>query len=177
VNSLNNSPPPLPPPLCNKSSFNRSMHPPPHPSPDLADLCMIAPKRLRFIGWLQRRALMKHSAAWASCTSMAMALIKMTLKRCGCSSLLPPKDILKHCTGSLSVTSSVAVFARARRQPFAGTGAPNQRVTLELQLLFLTCVRDAPSPLSPPPIKPRAQPPKLVALRLQPRQGRVTCNV
>ncbi len=122
---------------------------------------MIAPKRLRFIGWLQRRALMKHSAAWASCTSMAMAVIKMTLKRCGCSSLLPPKDILKHCTGSLSVTSTVQVFARAGRKPFAGTGAPNQRVTLELQLLFLTCVRDALSPLSPPPNKTSCPPSNL----------------
>ena len=54
----------------------------------------ITSKRLRFIGWLQRRALMAHSAAWATCMIVAKALLKTTLKRCGGSSLLPPKDIL-----------------------------------------------------------------------------------
>ncbi len=67
---------------------------------------------------------------------MAKALLETTLKRCGVTILLPPKDILRHCTWSLTVTSTVytvQVFARARRKPFAGTGAPKQRVTLELQ--------------------------------------------
>ena len=67
----------------------------------------MTPKLLRFIGWLQRRTWMMHSAPWATCTLKALALLKTALKRCGCASLLPPKDILMHCTMSLAVTSSV----------------------------------------------------------------------
>ena len=54
----------------------------------------MTPKLLRCIFSLQRRTLMRRSAALASCTSQAMALLKTTLKRCGGGSLLPPKDIL-----------------------------------------------------------------------------------
>ena len=43
-----------------------------------------------------RLALMWHSTAWATCTALALVLLKTTLQRCGFSSLLPPKDILKH---------------------------------------------------------------------------------
>ena len=57
--------------------------------------------------------------------------------------MLPPKEILVHCTRSLHVTSSVKVFARARRQPFAGTGAPKKRASLELQPSCGGCARDA----------------------------------
>ncbi len=95
------------------------------------DLHGISPKRSRFFSWLQRRAWMRHSAAWAACTTLAKALLETTLKRCGAASLLPPKDILQHCTGSLTVTSAVSVLLlQTWRKPFAGTGAPKQRVTL-----------------------------------------------
>ena len=90
----------------------------------------ITPKLLRCIGLLQRRTLMWHSAAWATCTMKALALLETTLKRCGCSSLLPPKDILQHCTGSLAVTRKVEAFVKTRPKPFAGTGAQKQRVTM-----------------------------------------------
>jgi hypothetical protein len=60
------------------------------------DLLWIMLKRLRCIGWLQRRALMAHSTAWESYTSFAKALLETALNRCGGSSLLPPKDILLH---------------------------------------------------------------------------------
>ena len=73
---------------------------------------------------------------------MAMALLKTALKRCGGTSLLPPKDILQHCTVSLSVTSTVEAFAKTRPKPFAGTGAHKQRVTLTLQPLCRGCTRE-----------------------------------
>ena len=41
---------------------------------------------------------------------VAMALLKTTLKHCVGSSLLPPKGVLKHLVGSLTVTSKVSVF-------------------------------------------------------------------
>jgi hypothetical protein len=43
---------------------------------------------------------------------MAMALLKTTLKRCGGTSLLLPKDILKQCTASLIVTTEVEAFLK-----------------------------------------------------------------
>ena len=75
------------------------------------DLRRITPKRLRFIGWLQRRALMRHSTAWATCTTGAKALLKTKLKRCGGTSLLLPKDIniLSWTAKSLTVTITVKV--------------------------------------------------------------------
>jgi hypothetical protein len=81
----------------------------------------ITPKRLRFIGWLQRRALMPHSAFSVKCTKMAKALLKAVLKRFGGSSLLLPKDILTHRAMSPAVT---------RSHLFTGTSVPEQRVTL-----------------------------------------------
>jgi len=45
-----------------------------------------------------------------SCTAVAMALRKITLKRCGGINLLLSKDILQHCKWSLSVTRKVTVF-------------------------------------------------------------------
>ncbi len=97
------------------------------------DLRGIASKRVRCIGWLQRRALMRHSSSWDTCTTMALALLMTKLKRGGCTGLLPPKDILGHCTWSLAVTGAVAVLLQTLRKPFAGTGAPKQRVTVTLQ--------------------------------------------
>jgi hypothetical protein len=50
--------------------------------------------------WLQYRALMRHSANLATCTKWAMALLETTLKRCGGTSLLPPKTfscIVQSC--------------------------------------------------------------------------------
>jgi hypothetical protein len=67
---------------------------------------------------------------------MAKALLKTTLKRCGGSSLQPPKDILEHCTGSLNVTRTVLVLAGTSPKPFAGTGSPKQRVILTLQRIW-----------------------------------------
>ena len=103
----------------------------------------MTPKLLRCIGWLQRRTLMRRRSAWASCTTMAMALLKTTLKRYGGTSLLPPKDILRHCTASLNVTSSVEAFVKTRRKPFAGTGAHKQRVILTLHPICRGCARDS----------------------------------
>jgi hypothetical protein len=62
---------------------------------------------------------------------MASALLKTPLKRCGCTGLLLPKDILKHCTTSLPFTRKVklASFVRTGTKPFIGTGAHKQRVT------------------------------------------------
>jgi len=95
----------------------------------------ITPKLLRCIFSLQRRTLMRRSAALASCTSQAMALLKTTLKRCGGGSLLPPKDILKHCTALLNVTTKVEAFLKTRPKLFAGIGARKQRVTMALRPL------------------------------------------
>jgi hypothetical protein len=39
------------------------------------DLRGITPRRLRFIGWLQRRALMRRSSSWVKCTTMALTLL------------------------------------------------------------------------------------------------------
>ena len=116
----------------------------------------MTPKLLRCIGWLQRRALMAHSAGWAKCSAMAMALLKTTLKGCGGTSLLPPKDILGDCGGLLPVTSSVKVFVRTRRQPFAGTGAPKQRVTLTLHTSCRGWVRELTQQQLPTPSPPFA---------------------
>ena len=91
-------------------------------------------RRKRCFGWPQHRALMALITPWA-CTSIAKVLIKTALKRCGGTSLLPHKDILQHCTLLLSVTSEVKVLLQTWRKPFAGTGAPKQRVTLELHPL------------------------------------------
>ncbi len=52
------------------------------------------PQLLRCIGLLQRTTLIGGSTAWAA--RSLMALLKTTLKRCGCASLLPPKGILQH---------------------------------------------------------------------------------
>ena len=117
----------------------------------------MTPKLLRCIGSLRRRTLIGRSAAWASCTKKAVALLKTSLKLCGCTSLLPPKDFLQHCSMSLTVTSSVEAFVKTRPQPFAGTGAHKQRVTLVLQMLCTGCARDDPpsptiKPLPPPPL-------------------------
>ena len=70
----------------------------------------ITPKRLRCIGWLQRRTLMRRRTAWAVCTTNALALLMTLLRRCGCTSLLPPKEILQHCSMSVSFTSAVEAF-------------------------------------------------------------------
>jgi hypothetical protein len=59
--------------------------------------------------------------------------LKTTLKRCGGSSLLPPKDILQHCTGSLFITITVSVLLETMPRQFDGTGARIQRVTPVLQ--------------------------------------------
>ena len=74
---------------------------------------------------------------------VAMALLETTLKRCGCTSLLPPKGIPLHCPMSVSVTSTVNAFAKTRRKPFAGTGAHKQWVTQTLQPLCRGCARDS----------------------------------
>ncbi len=50
------------------------------------------------------------ATAWESCTLMALVLLKTALKRCGGTSLLPPKGILMHCSVSLNVTSTVKVL-------------------------------------------------------------------
>jgi hypothetical protein len=97
------------------------------------DLRRITPKRLRGIGWLQYRALIGHSASLAAITLMALGLIKTTLKRCDCSSLLPPKGILEHCTGSQPVSG---------KKPFACSGAPLQGVAFMLQTLCSICARE-----------------------------------
>ena len=47
----------------------------------------------------------------------------------------PPKAILKHCTWSLSVTSTVKVLLQTWMKPSAGTGAHKQRVGLSLHML------------------------------------------
>ena len=52
----------------------------------------ITPKLLRCIGSLQRRTFTGRSGSWASCTLKAWALLKTPQKRCGGTSLLPPKD-------------------------------------------------------------------------------------
>ena len=95
------------------------------------DLNKITPKRLRFIGWLQRRALNPHSAYSAECTKMAKALLKAILKHFGGSSVLLPKEILPHCAMSLAVTMT---------HLFTGTSAPEQRVTAKL---MICCVEEA----------------------------------
>jgi hypothetical protein len=59
-------------------------------------LRMITPKRLRCIGWLQRRALLTQRTVWATCTSVAIASLETALKRCGGGGKLPPKDIRKQ---------------------------------------------------------------------------------
>ena len=76
---------------------------------------------------------MQRSANLATPAAAFAVLLKTSLKRCGYTSLLPPKDILKHCTWSLSITSTVSVLLQTWRKRFAGTGAPKQRVTLKLQ--------------------------------------------
>ena len=91
----------------------------------------ITPKRLRFIGWLQRRALNPHNAYSAKCTKLAEALLKAILKHFGGSSVLLPKEILAHCAVSLAVT---------RTHLFTGTSAPEQRVT---GTLMMCCVEEA----------------------------------
>ena len=101
----------------------------------------ITPKRLRCISSLHRRTLMRRSTAWAACTSEALP--KTTLKRCGCTSLLPPKDILMHYTGSLAVTRKGEAFVKTRPKPFAGSAAHKQRVTLMLQSICVGCARDS----------------------------------
>ena len=56
--------------------------------------------------------------------------------------MLPPKDFLVHCTGSLNVTSTVMVSSRSESQPFDGTGVPKQRVALELKASCGSCARE-----------------------------------
>lgn len=78
---------------------------------------------------------------------MAQALLKTTLKRCGCCSLLPPKDILRHCAMSVLVTSTDTVLLQTWRKPFTGTGAPKQLVALVLQA---SCTGWALAPVESP---------------------------
>ena len=94
----------------------------------------ITPRLLRCIGLLQRRHLIRRSSDWVTCTSMASASPKTSLKRCGCTSLLPPKESLKHCTTSRPVTMKVKAFVRTGPKPFFGTGALKQRVTVKIVL-------------------------------------------
>ena len=92
---------------------------------------------------------MQRSANLATPAAAFAVLLKTSLKRCGGTSLQPPKDIRRHCTGPLNVTSVVSVLLQTWRKPFAGTGAPKQRVTLELQMLCRGCTRDVPPALPP----------------------------
>jgi len=63
-------------------------------------------------------------------------------------------NILVHCTGSLNVTSAVSVLLQTWQKPFAGTGAPKQRVTQTLQPICrgwaceLTLQQLPPTPLA-----------------------------
>jgi len=127
----------------------------------------ITPKLVRCIGSLQRRTLMRRSSSWATCTSVAMALLETTLKRCGCTGWLLPKDILQHCTGSLPFTRTARAFLKTRRKPFTGTGAHKQRVNQTLQPLCRGWPRDDPHS---PTIKP-TPPPSL----LHQQRTAVTC--
>ena len=70
----------------------------------------MTPKRLRFFGWLQLRALMWLSSNWAPCSSLVTALFETALKGCGCCTLPPPKDIMRHCMRLLNVMSTDAVL-------------------------------------------------------------------
>jgi hypothetical protein len=65
-----------------------------------------------------------------------MELLKTTLKRFGGGSLLPHKDFLQHCTMPLAVTRTATVLLQTFRKPFAGTGAPKQRVMLTLHAIW-----------------------------------------
>ena len=58
----------------------------------------------------------------------ALTLLETPLKRCGYTSLLRSKHILRQCSRSRSVTSTVKVLLQTWWKPFAGTGALLQRV-------------------------------------------------
>ena len=120
-----------------------SASPPPPSNPYIHCWSCALVSRVQVYPWLQRRTLMGRSATWAACTTVALALLKTSLKRCGFTSLLPPKDILIHCSVSLPVTRKVDAFVETRRKPFAGTGAHKQRVALSLQTLCRGCARDS----------------------------------
>ena len=98
---------------------------------------------------------MAHSTSSAACTTMAVALLETPLKRCGGGCLLPPKDILKHCLRSDSVTTSVVV---TWRKPSAGSSAPRQLDTLGPQRLCASMTSELaqqqlpPLSLLPPPL-------------------------
>jgi hypothetical protein len=72
---------------------------------------------------------------------VALALLMTTLKRCGCSSLLPPKGVLKHLVGSLSVTSKVSVFLQSYVASHLLAQAPMQQIALEVQKVRGGCKR------------------------------------
>jgi hypothetical protein len=54
-------------------------------------------KPLRPIGWLQRRVLIAHNSVLGPATMKAMASLKAMMKPCGCTCLLPPKDMERRC--------------------------------------------------------------------------------
>ena len=114
----------------------------------------MTPKRLRISGWLQLRALMWHSANLASCSSLVIALFETGLKGCGCCTLPPPKDILRHCMRLLLVMSTVTVLLQTWPKPFAGTGAPKQRATLTLQASYRSWARELTQQQRLPPSPP-----------------------
>jgi hypothetical protein len=73
--------------------------------------------------------------------AVGIALLMTPLKGCVCSSLLPPKDVLKRCKWSLNVISLVRVLLRTWPKRFAGTGESKQRVTLTLPTSYWSWAR------------------------------------
>jgi hypothetical protein len=58
---------------------------------------------------------------------MDSATLKITLKLCSGSSVLPPKDIFAQYFSSPTFSITVTVFLQTLPTPFAGTDAPLQR--------------------------------------------------
>jgi hypothetical protein len=72
------------------------------------ELRKITSKRLRFIGWLQNRAVMEHISTWALCATMALALLKTKAQ-----AILP--NSRPHVTCSKKARENEAKVARMAR--------------------------------------------------------------